>query len=277
MLIKNDSFILIVGNTKEAKDTFKHLQRENNNVSLLGQFVKPEKQYDLILIFSEEYLEEKRKWIELLKNNCTKGGLVTINVDGINLLTIQKVVNLTVIGLNFSYPLGKSPFMEIITTDKNTQDQIQLIERWGREKLFKDPYIVNNGISARAYMLAAMTREAFHLVTEGYAGIDSIDRACRNDAGYYMPFTGNYLYMDLMGTMAYALVMKDLNPELSNANKLPDWFIDKVVKGNEGMKSLVGLYDYKKGDYETWKTIMDDFSKDINKLIIKYKKDYVEG
>ena len=222
---------------------------------------------DLILIFTGDNLQEKVHLISSLKQQLKNGGLMCINLDSGNLLELQKQTQTPLLGLNLNYPAMKSLFMEIISTKENSPDQIEFLKSFGVDILEKDPYLVKNGISARAHMLAAMTREALFLVDGGYASIESIDRACRNDAGYYLPFTGNFLYMDLMGTMAYALVMKDINPDLSTSANLPDWFIEKVESGKIGMQAGEGLYSYKKGDLEKWEELLVDFSIEINAMI----------
>lgn len=228
--------------------------------------------YDLVFLFVEDDLQLKSNILSQLKNSYPDA-LLTCSIEGIDLSTIQDASKTNVIGLNFSYPVKSSPFMEIIRTQENADDSIHLIQEIGLNNWKLDPYISNN-ISARNYMLAAMTREAMNLVDKGYATAESIDRACRNDAGYYLPFTGNFLYMDLMGTIAYALVMKDLNPELSKSSALPNWFTNLVETGKLGMKENQGIYTYQEGDYEAWRNLMQDFSSDIAQVITKYKKNY---
>src|SRR5690606_22811349 len=90
----------------------------------------------------------------------------------------------------------------------------------------------------RSRLLAALVREAFYLIENGYVGVEDIDRACRNDAGYYLPFAGNCRYMDLMGTWAYGTVMADLNPELSNASHLPDFFNQILAERGTGLANV---------------------------------------
>lgn len=269
--------LLIAGTTAMARDFFEQLSQEQIKVDFTDQPIALAKEYDLIFIFTEDDLDEKCRWINSVKGSLSSAGFVSINIDGIGLNEIQANVNTDVLGVNFCYPVCASPFMEIISSAHNNEEQIQLLSNWAQEKLNKEPYVVHGGISARAYMLAAMTREAFYLVDQGFASIESVDRACRNDAGYYLPFTGNYLYMDLMGTVAYAMVMKDLNPVLSNSKEVPEWFKEKVENGRTGMQQLSGLYDYEQGDFEKWDAVVREFSEEINELIVKYRKEYVEG
>lgn len=269
--------LLVAGKPAIARDFYEQLNQECFDVDFIDAPQTTGVIYDLIFVFTADDLADKCLWINKLLNSISPTGFIAINIDGVGLEEIQRCVHTEVVGVNFCYPVTASPFMEIIASAQNQAGYVDALFIWAKERLNKDPYIVWGGISARAYMLAAMAREAFYLVDKGYASTESIDRACRNDAGYYLPFTGNYLYMDLMGTVAYAMVMKDLNPELSNSQEVPTWFKNMVDQGEVGMKSLSGLYKYKEGDFEKWESIVREFSEEINQLIIKYKKEYAEG
>jgi len=268
--------IIVSGYSRISQALYDFLTEKSLSVNKVDTTVNSHSniQADLIFIFCSDNQEEKVHMLRSLKPYLKKDGIISINLDSINLHDLQEETQLEVLGLNLSFPKQKSLFMEIISTKKNSKDQIHFLIEFGSKVLGKDPYMVKNGISARAFMLAAMTREAFYLVNNGYASIESVDRACRNDAGYYMPFTGNYLYMDLMGTVAYAFVMKDLNPELSNCSELPSWFVDKVAVGNTGMRANAGLYPYEEGDFEKWENVLEDFSGEINDLIQKNIQHY---
>ncbi len=271
-----DTTILIAGHSRIATALTKYLNTQSLNVQHIQEpsGLSTELKADYIFAFTSDLLEEKIKLLQPLLPALKEGGILTINLDGIQLADVQKNTRRDVLGMNLNFPDQHSPFMEIIRTDQNDDVQIKQLKFFGEHTLKKDPYVVNHGLSARAYMIAAMTREAFYLVDNGYANIESIDRACRNDAGYYLPFTGNFLYMDLMGTMAYALVMKDLNPELANCKELPQWFIEKVKAGKWGMKTKGGLYAYAEGDLEKWEAVIADFSADIDALIRKNIQHY---
>ena len=124
--------------------------------------------------------------------------------------------------------------------------------------------------------MAAITREAFFLVDNGYASIEDIDRACRNDAGYYLPFAGNCRYMDLMGTHAYGLVMKDLYKELSQQDKVSDKLADLLADGKLGMEHGNGFYKYTKKAASQWEEKFRQFSFQIKEIIDKYPFNYLD-
>src|SRR5690606_27326180 len=139
-----------------------------------------------------------------------------------------------------------------------------------KEDWEKDPYVLENNEGIRAKLLAALVREAFYLIENGYVGVEDIDRACRNDAGYYLPFAGNCRYMDLMGTWAYGAVMAELNPELSHSSHIPDFFMQITNAGGKGMENGEGFSTYSEEDKKMIQESFQKFSQEIRELMAKY-------
>lgn len=228
----------------------------------------------LVIAITEEDEEIKRQLIKKLEGFITKDTIVAINTESIDLNTLQIgcIHPNRLIGLNWTEPAHTTFFLEIIASENNTGliDEIFILAKsfWA-----KDPYIVKNtGIRSR--LVSAMAREASFLVDNGYASVDDIDRACRNDAGYYLPFSGNCRYMDLMGTSAYGMVMKDLNPDLSKDRDLPE-FLKKILQdGGLGIENKKGFYSYSDEEVEKWKNTMEKFSYQIHSIIEKYPFNY---
>ncbi len=225
----------------------------------------------LAIIITAEDLLEKTTCLQKVEKNIPADTIIAINTESIALSTIQKnaVYPSRIIGVNWSEPAHTTYFLEIITNQSTSkelvQDFNQLSKSWQ-----KDPYILHNDCGIRARMMCAMIREAFYLVENGYVFIEDIDRACRNDAGFYLPFAGNFRYMDLMGAYMYGIVMKDLNPELCNSNHIPKFFKDIVEQGGEGMENNQGIYSYQNGDTEKWDEVFRTFSYQIQEIIHKY-------
>jgi len=112
---------------------------------------------------------------------------------------------------------------------------------WGKEPILvrKD---IRGFITNR--LMYAMYREAFHLVENGYATTEDVNRACRNDGGHWMTFCGLFRYMDIAGLQAYYAVMKDLFPTLSNQTDVPKLIEGIARQGGNGITNGKGFYDY---------------------------------
>ena len=218
-----------------------------------------------VVVVTEERDDVKRQFIRRLEQCLAPDAVIAINTESIPLTELQDATMHPerILGLNWSYPADLSFFLEIICNDASDPAHVQALETLARDGWDKDPYTVKAGFSARARMMAAWAREAFYLVENDYASIESVDRACRNDAGYYLPFAGNFRYMDLMGTAAYGTVMKDLNPELSNATEVPDSVID-------------GFQRQATDNPDHWEKIVRTFSEEVRELILKYPHEPID-
>jgi 3-hydroxybutyryl-CoA dehydrogenase len=230
-----------------------------------------------IAITSED-VEEKKLVIQQLEKYLFTDSIIAINTESIPLCTLQEACNhpRRLIGMNWAEPAHTTYFLELITNENTDNDLAAELVGLAKTYWNKDPYLVSNDVSIRAKLFGAMVREAFYLVQNGYASIEDIDRACRNDPGYYLPFSGNFRYMDLMGTYAYGLVMKDLNRELSRERSLPAFFNELVEQGGLGMENQKGFYQYGEGDAERWKELFNKFSYRIQEIINKYPFNYQE-
>ena len=220
----------------------------------------------LVVVITEENNQAKQAVIGELEPRIAADAVIAINTESIPLSELQVTSSSPgrIVGLNWCYPAHLTFFMEIISNTQTLPSHVHFLETIAKEVWDKDPYTVTCGFSVRARMMAAWAREAFHLVENGFASMESIDRACRNDAGHYLPFAGNFRYMDLMGTYAYGIVMKDLNPELSKMSAVPESIINEFQR----YASVA--------DTEVQEEIFLKFSKEIQGLILKYNHETID-
>ncbi len=227
--------------------------------------------FQVVIIVTADRPEDKEKAIRTGDRYVSENGILAINMESTELSELQPLAGAPerLIGLNWSMPAHTTFFLEIIGNDLSDENVLNQVMSLGKE-WGKDPYIVRSGFSVRARLNAALTREALYLVANGYASHEDIDRNCRNDAGYYLPFAGNARYMDLMGTYAYGVVMKDLNRHLSADKTLDPQTEALLENGHLGMESGQGFFSYSKEETQEWADKMNSFSYQIRQLIKKY-------
>lgn len=180
-------------------------------------------------------------------------------------------------GLHWAEPSHTTRFLEVICGDQSDVSKGEFLyalsHNWGKE-----PTLVRKDIRGfiTNRLMYAMYREAFNLVENGYASIEDVDRACRNNAGYWMTLVGVFRWMDLTGVAAYHTVMKDLFPTLSNKQEVPD-LIDKLVKdGARGVANAKGFYEYTPEEAKLWEETFIRFSYEIRELALRYPADVVK-
>jgi len=181
------------------------------------------------------------------------------------------------LGLHWAEPSHTTRFLEIICGDSSDVQKAEWLYEfshvWGKE-----PTLVRKDIRGfiTNRLMYAMYREAFSLVENGYATVEDVDRACRNNAGYWMTLVGIFRWMDLTGVPAYHTVMKDLFPTLNNQTTVPKLIDDIVKAGGKGVQNAKGFYSYTPEEAKLWKETFEAFSYEIRRLALKYPADVVK-
>lgn len=233
----------------------------------------------LVIECTLENLEIKKSVYQKIESNIKANAILTSNTSAIpiSILQQQTAHPERFLGLHWAEPSHTTRFLEIICGElsdvKMGEYLYKIAHAWGKEPTLvrKD---IRGFISNR--LMYAMYREAFHLVENGYASIEDVDRACRNNAGYWMTLVGVFRWMDLTGVAAYHTVLKDLFPTLSNATGIPKLIDDIVKSGGKGVANAKGFYDYTEEEARLWEQTFKEFSYDIRKLALKYPVDVVK-
>src|SRR6266487_375775 len=222
-----------------------------------------------------ENVDDKKRVFQQLENVLSPNAIIGSNTSAIPVTILQSGLKHPerLLGIHWGEPAHILRFLEVICGEqsdiKYAEKIVALAEEWGKE-----PSLVRKDIRGfiTNRLMYAMMREAIHLVENGYATIEDIDRACRNDMGYWITFAGLFRFMDLTGIPAYLAVMKDLFPELDNSAKTPVFIEELVASGARGVGNAHGFYSYTKESAEKWEKLFIEFTYDIRKLSEKYPK-----
>lgn len=220
-----------------------------------------------------ENLAEKKELFSRLEEVVNADAIIGSNTSAIPVTILQQGLKYPqrLLGIHWGEPAHISKFLEVICGDqsdiKYAEKIVALAHEWGKE-----PSLIKKDIRGfiTNRLMYALLREAFYLVENGYADYADIDRACRNDLGFWMTFAGPFRFMDLTGIPAYLNVMKDLFPELSNSQEAPQLMKDIVATGAKGVSNASGFYPYSTASAEKWEKLFLDFTVDIRKISSKY-------
>jgi 3-hydroxybutyryl-CoA dehydrogenase len=233
----------------------------------------------LVIECTIENIEVKKSVYQKIENVVPDDTIITSNTSAIPISILQRDTKVPgrFIGLHWAEPSHTTRFLEIICGDQSDISHAEwlyeLSHHWQKE-----PTLVRKDIRGfiTNRLMYAMYREAFHLVENGYASIEDVDRACRNNAGYWMTLVGVFRWMDLTGVPAYHTVMKDLFPTLSNETKIPELIDDIVKAGGKGILNGHGFYEYTPDEAKMWHDTFEQFSYEIRRLALKYPADIVK-
>ena len=231
------------------------------------------KKHSVVIESIIENVDEKKKVYRNLEKVLAPNAVIGSNTSAIPVTFLQQGLDHPerLLGIHWAEPAHITRFMEVICGGQSDIEHakkiVTLAETWGKEPslLQKD---IRGFITNR--IMYAMMREAFHLVENGYATIEDVDRSLRNDLGYWITFAGPFRFMDLTGIPAYLAVMKDLLPELSNSTTVPPTIEKLVEQGAKGVANAHGFYPYTAETAKKWEELFIDFTFEIRKLAAKY-------
>ena len=231
--------------------------------------------HEIVIESIIENVDEKKQVFQQLESILSSTAIIGTNTSAIPVTILQSGLKHPerLLGIHWGEPAHILRFLEVICGEKTdiryAERIVALAEEWGKE-----PSLVRRDIRGfiTNRLMYSMMREAIYLVENGYATIEDIDRACRNDMGYWITFAGLFRFMDLTGIPAYLTVMKDLFPELNNSTKAPHFIDELVTSGAKGVSNAHGFYSYTKESAEKWEKLFIKFTYEIRKLAEKYPK-----
>ena len=227
----------------------------------------------LVIESAIEDIEIKKEVFRKIEASVSPKAIIGSNTSAIPISLFQKdaLHPGRFVAIHWSEPAHVSRFLEVACGEQTrpavARRVIKLAENWDKEPalLRRD---VRGFISNRcAY---ALYREAFHIVEQGWATMEDVDRSLRNDIGWWIPFAGPFRYMDLTGGAAYGVVMKDLWPELSCSKEPPEAMKKLIAAGGKGVANAKGLYHYTRAEAERWEQRYRQFNYDIRRVARKY-------
>ena len=114
-------------------------------------------------------------------------------------------------------------------------------------------------------MQMALAREAVHIVAEGIADVEDVDTAVRNGFGLRLPEYGVFEHADMVGLdLAYA-VADYVSRDLYNGVEAPPLYKEKIARGELGVRTGKGFYDWSKKDAAEVRTRRDNWVLEVMK------------
>ncbi len=210
---------------------------------------------DLIIEAIIEKMEVKQAFwaeVELIARN---DAFFATNTSGLSINEMcSKMQNKKrFIGMHFWNPPHIIPLVELIradgTADETVDDLKELMYAINKEPVVvrKDaPGFIGNRLQF------AVFREALHILEEGIAGVDDVDRAMRYGPGFRYPVIGPLQTADLGGLDTFYYISSYLFASLSDM-KEPSVTLKNLMETQQlGVKTKSGFYDYSNGkDEET--------------------------
>lgn len=148
-------------------------------------------------------------------------------------------------GMHWFNPPELVPLVEVIRGEKTSDATMNLVYELV-ERLDHEPIMVNKEVPGFVgnRMQIALFREAMHILADGVAGPEDVDKALKYALGFRWSWQGPAETADLGGLDVWNAVSSYLFPLLSNMTELPGFFQEMITDGKLGVKNGRGFYDY---------------------------------
>jgi 3-hydroxybutyryl-CoA dehydrogenase len=165
-----------------------------------------------------------------------------------------------VLTTHFWNPPHLMPLVEIVggaNTDPAVAEDVRLLlEHCGKTVVLvrKDrPGQLGNRLQM------ALWREAAYIVQEGIASVEDVDNAAKAGFGLRLPVYGIFEHGDIVGWEISGAVMEYASTDLYSERRAPPIVGEMMARGDFGVQSGKGFYDWSKKDANAVKARRDAF------------------
>lgn len=201
----------------------------------------------IVIESAPEDMDFKKKLFAQLEGYVSDSCVLATNTSGLSITAIASACRKPerVMTTHFWNPPHLMPLVEIVLSEKTSPVLAgavrDLLSRCG-----KTPVMVRKDrpgqLGNRLQM--ALVREAANIVAEGIAGVEDVDLAARTGFGLRLPAYGILEHQDMVGLDMGCRIVDYVVRDLNNEPCAPRIFFDKVARGELGVKSGKGFYDW---------------------------------
>ena len=202
---------------------------------------------DLVIETVAEDAETKRAVYKEVEAAYPSDTVIGTNTSGLPLETLA--VGLAhperFVGVHWFHPADVFPMVEVVAGPAATPDVLDRVaaalRRTGKEPIVLDKPVVGYVINRLQH---AILHEAYHLISEGITGADTIDNVARWLLGPRMCVTGLVEQKDIGGLTIHARAQQSIIPALRHTG-IPNPMLQAMTaRGDTGLESGRGFYDW---------------------------------
>jgi 3-hydroxybutyryl-CoA dehydrogenase len=202
---------------------------------------------DLVIESISEEPETKRGFYARVEALCGPEAIIASNTSYLNVFELApESIQQRLCISHFFAPPYLIPLVEIVRGPATLHEVIDrmrsILLAAGQKPVVIEKFIPGFIVNR---LQRALGREIFHLIDQGYAKPEEIDRAVLGSLGIRLPVLGVVRRYDFAGLDFALKVYSNPSIGLMNEDKTPTVLKDLVSKGHFGVKSGKGFYEYK--------------------------------
>lgn len=202
---------------------------------------------DVVIEAMAENLEQKLGVFEKLDAHCAEHTIFASNSSSYmpSKLAAGTKRPEKVVGAHYFNPPFLIPLVEIIWSDQTSEETAQGIYDL-MAKIGKSPVMVKKEVPGfiANRIQGAIWREILYLVSEGVATPQDIDQVVKTSIGRRLAVAGPFELTELIGLDLKRAILAELLPSMPTYTEVPPILNDKVEKGELGVKTGKGFYDW---------------------------------
>ena len=208
---------------------------------------------DLIVESVPENMAQKQNLFEQLDATAKPTAVLASNTSGLSITAIASKCKRPerTLTTHFWNPAHLMPLVEVVkgqqTSEEVAQAVVNLLSVCGKQPVLvrKDrPGQLGNRLHH------ALLREAVYIVQEGIATAEDVDRALKAGFGLRLPVYGVFEHADLVGLDLTHTVLSYTAADLYSEPQAPALLTELLAKGDLGVKTGKGFYDWSRKSAE---------------------------
>lgn len=200
----------------------------------------------LIIETVPEKLDLKKSIFSKLESFAPPDAILASNTSSLSITKVAMGMKnpKRILGTHFLNPPHLVRIVEIVVGQETSPEVVskvaQLLSECGKKPIrVKDvPGFIHNRL------ICALMREAMSMAANNVASVESIDTIVREAFGPRFPLTGIFGLEDNVGLDILRDVCNQVFPSLDNSQEVNTWLKDKIAKGDLGVKSGRGFYEW---------------------------------
>jgi len=190
-----------------------------------------------------EEMESKIEIFTLLDKICRPGTILASNTSSLSITEIASVSYRAkkCVGMHFFNPVHKMKLLEVVRGLETDEDTLATVAEVGR-RMGKEVVVIKESPGFITSRINAMIgNEAFHMLQEGIASAQDIDKALKLGLNHPM---GPFELVDLVGLDTRLHILEYMHKSLGEKYRPAPLLVQYVKAGRLGRKAGRGVYEY---------------------------------
>lgn len=203
---------------------------------------------DVVLETITEDLDAKRSLFAEVAEAAPADALLASNTSSIPITEIAEGAPEhadRIVGCHWWYPPYLLAPVEVIRTERTDEEAFDRL-RSLVEAVDRDPITVERDVPGFVWnrVQFAVVRECVHIVEEGIASAEDVNRAIRDGYATRTAAVGPLETVDIAGLDLFETIAEDLYPDLATDTEPQDLIADNVRAGRTGIEAGAGFFEY---------------------------------